>query len=55
MKSLLLTLSCNYIRTWLRQFVMDKHRNIHIGPEAKQAIEDADADYYEKQNLERVK
>ena len=30
-------------------------RNIHIGPEAKQAIEDAIAEYYEKQNLERVK
>jgi hypothetical protein len=30
-------------------------RNIHISPEAKQAIEDAVADYYEKQNLDRVK
>ena len=30
-------------------------RNIHISPEAKQAIEDAVAEYYEKQNLDRVK
>ena len=30
-------------------------RNIHISSEAKQAIKDAVAEYYEKQNFDRVK